>query len=91
MVRDVFTDRLTFIHNSLQVTGIVLAAQAMATDLPVFGDWLLGVLRDTRLRPADRFQELIYQHLGAILSGQPAAAGWRPQAGGRTTARPSWP
>lgn len=78
MTRDLFADRLTFIHNSLQVTGIVLAAQAMATDLPAFGDWLLGVLRDTRLQPADRFQELIYQHLRAILSGQPTAADLRP-------------
>jgi hypothetical protein len=26
MARDLFSDRLTFIHNSLQVTGIVLAA-----------------------------------------------------------------
>jgi len=78
MARDLFTDRLTFIHNSLQVTGIVLAAHAMATDLPAFADWLLGVLRDTRLQPADRFQELIYQHLRAILSGQPRAAAWRP-------------
>lgn len=77
MARDLFTDRLTFIHNSLQVTGIVLAAHAMATDLPAFGDWLLGVLHDTRLKPADRFQELIYQHLRAILSGQPTAANWR--------------
>lgn len=78
MARDLFTDRLTFIHDSLQVTGIVLAAQAMATDLPAFGDWLLGVLRDTRLQPADRFQELIYRHLRAIMSGQPTAADWRP-------------
>jgi hypothetical protein len=78
MARDLFTDRLTFIHNSLQVAGIVLAAHAMATDLPEFGDWLLGVLRDTRLRPADRFQELIYQHLRSVLSGQPTAADWRP-------------
>lgn len=50
----------------------------MATDLPAFSDWLLAVLRDTRLQPADRFQELMYQHLRAILSGQ-------------TTARPLWP
>jgi hypothetical protein len=78
MTRDLFTDRLTFIHNSLQVTGIVLAAHAMATDLPAFGDWLLGVLCDARLQPADRFQELIYQHLRAILSGQPTAPDWQP-------------
>jgi REase_DpnII-MboI len=78
MTRDLFTDRLTFIHNSIQVTGIVLAAHAMTTDLPAFGDWLLGVLHDTRLQPADRFQELIHLHLRAILSGQPTAARWRP-------------
>jgi len=90
MARDLFTDRLTLIHDSLQVTGIVLAAQAMATDLPVFGDWLLGVLHDTRLRAADRFQELIYHHLRAILSGQPAAAGWRPDDGPAVPALIHW-
>jgi len=39
---------------------------------------LLGVLRDARLQPADRFQELTYQRLRAILSGQPTASDWRP-------------
>lgn len=68
MDRDPFTDQLTFIHDSGQVAVISLAAEAMAADLPAFGDWLLGILRDTRLRPAGRFLELIHHHVAPHLA-----------------------
>jgi hypothetical protein len=51
--------------------GIGLAAQAIADRLPAFGEWLADVLHDTRLHPAGRFQELIYQHVRAMLGGEP--------------------
>src|SRR6516162_5081188 len=60
-----------------QRPGIVLAAQAMADDLPVFRGWLLDVLSDTRLQPAGRFQELIYQHVRVMLGGDPAPSDCR--------------
>ncbi len=72
MARDPFRDRVTFVSSSRQVLGIALAAQAMAGDLPVFRSWLLDVLSDTRLQPAGRFQELIYQHVRVMLGGDPA-------------------
>jgi hypothetical protein len=71
MGRDPFQDRLTFINDNRQVIGIGLAAQAMRAELPAFGDWLLGVLRDKRLQPADRFQGLVQQHVRSTIDGQP--------------------
>jgi len=77
MARDLFRDRVTFVSSSRQVLGIALAAQAIAGDLPVFGGWLLDVLSDTRLQPAGRFQELIYQHVRVMLGGDPAPSDCR--------------
>jgi hypothetical protein len=77
MARDLFRDRVTFVSSSRQVLGIALAARAIAGDLPVFGGWLLDVLSDTRLQPAGRFQELIYQHVRVMLGGDPAPSDCR--------------
>jgi len=71
MARDPFRDRVTFVSSSRQVLGIALADLTMANDLPDFRSWLLDVLCDTRLQPAGRFQELIYQHVRVILGGDP--------------------
>jgi hypothetical protein len=90
MARDPFADRLTFVNDTRQVTGIALAAQGMSADLPAFGDWLRGVLRDSRLRPAGRVQELIHQHLRAVLGGQLAAADWRPDDDAAVLALVHW-
>jgi hypothetical protein len=73
MSRNPFADRLTFVYDLPQLVGIGLAAQAIAADLPGFGEWLSGVLEDGRLQPSDRFQALLREHVRALLTGQTAA------------------
>ena len=72
-----FRDVVTFVSSSRQVLGIALAAQAIVGDPPVFRSWLLDILSDTRLQPAGRFQELIYQHMRVMLGGDPAPSDCR--------------
>jgi hypothetical protein len=78
MRRDPFQDRLTFVNDTRQVVGIGLAAQAMSAELPAICDWLLEILSDQRLRPADQFQNLLQRHVRSTLDGQPVLADPQP-------------
>ncbi len=75
MRRDPFQDRLTFVNDTRQVVGIGLAAQAMSAELPAIRDWLLEILSDERLQPADRFHDLLQRHVRSTLNGPSAFAG----------------
>jgi len=77
--RDPFQDRLTFVNDTRQVVGIGLAAQVMSAELPAIRDWLLGILSDKRLQPADRFQDLLQRHVRSTLDGQPVLADPQPR------------
>jgi REase_DpnII-MboI len=90
MARDPFRGRLTFISSSRQVLGIALAAQVMADQLPVFGDWLADILQDTRLQPAGRFQELLYQHVRTMLGSEVAPVECRPADDAAVLALAHW-
>jgi hypothetical protein len=76
--RNPYADRLTFVYDLPQLVGIGLAAQAVAADLPGFAEWLTGVLRDDRLQPAGRFQDLLREHVRALLTGRTAAVHAQP-------------
>lgn len=75
--RDPFQDRVTFVTSGRQILGIGLAVQAMAADLPGIVDWFRGILHDAQLKPAAKFQQLIYQRLRVILGDRPELVDWK--------------
>jgi hypothetical protein len=88
--RNPFADRLTFVYDLPQLVGIGLASQAVAADLPGFAEWLAGVLRDDRLQPTGRFQDLLREHVRALLTGQTAAVHAQPGDDVSVTALRYW-
>jgi len=70
--RDPFPgDRMTFIHTFPALYGIALGVRLFREQSPELVAWLLDALGDQRLRPADRFQELFYEHTRAMLGATP--------------------
>jgi hypothetical protein len=71
--RDLFrAGRLTFLHDSRMLLGMGLATLSVQREMPDAVAWLAATLQDPRLEPADRFHDLIQQHVLALLSGQQA-------------------
>jgi REase_DpnII-MboI len=61
----------TFLHDTRTLLGIALAVLAVRADMPEAPRWLARTLADARLKPADRFHELIQTHVLTTIAGQP--------------------
>lgn len=62
----------TFLHDTRILLGIALAVLAVRPDLPDAAAWLARTLTDPRLKPADRFHDLLQTHVLTTITGQPA-------------------
>jgi REase_DpnII-MboI len=56
-----------------------LPSRSCPLSFPRSADWLLGILSDERLQPADRFQDLLQRHVRSTLDGQPVLADPQPR------------
>lgn len=62
----------TFLHDTRILIGIALAVLAVRAEMPEAPTWLARTLSDARLKPADRFHELVQTHVLATITGQPS-------------------
>lgn len=70
--RDFFpSDRITFLYDFRLLVGVTLAAHHVRARDPQHAEWLLGLLRDRRYLPADRFQEIGRRAASSLLTGDP--------------------
>jgi hypothetical protein len=73
MQRDPFQgDRLSFLYDMRQATGIRLAVAAVSPQIPEAADWLRATLRDPRRHTAECNDELVAGHTLAALGCDPA-------------------
>jgi hypothetical protein len=61
----------TFLHDTRILIGIALAVLAVRAEMPEAPTWLSRTLSDARLKPADRFHELVQAHVRNAIAGQP--------------------
>ena len=61
----------TFLHDTRILLGIALAVLAVRAEMPEAPTWLAHTLSDARLKPADRFHELVRTHVLTAIGGQP--------------------
>jgi hypothetical protein len=72
MQRDPFQgDRLSFLYDMRQTTGIRLAVSAVGTQVPQAADWLRATLRDPRRQTAEPNDELVAGYTLAGLGCDP--------------------
>lgn len=62
----------TFLHDTRTLLGITLVVLGVRPEMPEAATWLARTLADSRLKPADRFHELIRSHVLTAITGQPA-------------------
>lgn len=62
----------TFLHDTRILIGIALAVLAVQPEMPEAPTWLARTLSDARLKPADRFHELVQAHVLTTITGQSA-------------------
>ena len=62
----------TFLHDTRILIGIALAVLAVRAEMPEAPMWLARTLSDARLKPADRFHELVQTHVLNAIAGQPS-------------------
>jgi hypothetical protein len=62
----------TFLHDTRTLLGIALVTLGVRPEMPEAAMWLAHTLSDPRLKPADRFHELIRSHVLTTITGQPA-------------------
>lgn len=62
----------TFLHDTRILIGIALAVLAVRAEMPEAPAWLARTLSDARLKPADRFHELVQTHVLTTIAGQPS-------------------
>jgi hypothetical protein len=60
----------TFLHDPRTLLGIALAVVAVRAEMPEAPKWLARTLSDARLKPADRFHELLRAHVLTSVTGQ---------------------
>ena len=61
-----------FLHDTRTLLGIALVVLGVRPEMPEAATWLAHTLSDPRLKPADRFHELIRSHVLTAVTGQPA-------------------
>lgn len=61
-----------FLHDTRTLLGIALLVGGLRPEMPEAATWLARTLSDPRLKPADRFHELIRSHVLTAVTGQPA-------------------
>ena len=61
-----------FLHDTRTLLGIALVVLGVRPEMPEAATWLAHTLSDPRLKPADRFHELIRSHVLTAITGQPA-------------------
>jgi REase_DpnII-MboI len=63
---------ITFLHDTRTLLGIALVILGVRPEMPEAATWLARTLSDPRLKPANRFHELIRSHVLTAITGQPA-------------------